>query len=244
MKNRGFTMLEVLVATALTALVLVGLNTLIFSMAELWGNGSPTRTFDLHTRAVTTFLEQELRTASLAVPVAATATTTGGGGGAAAAGSGGTRGGTAAGGQAGSSGSFSWQPPSGISVGSNAAPLLTFTLPAGSRLLPWPARALPDVVCAFEARADGLYLLWHSEYEVNFTTDPPRETLITPLVTALAYDYFDSGSKQWTTATDPMTDNNGQTLLPGRMRLTFTFQGLSQDMAVIIPAPGQGLPPY
>jgi prepilin-type N-terminal cleavage/methylation domain-containing protein len=235
MKTRGFTMLEILVATALTALVLIGLNTLIFSMAELWGNGSPTRNFDLHARSFTMFLEQEIRTASLAVPP--TTTTAGGTAGNAA-------GGTAAGGQAGAAGGFSWQAPSGTNVGGIAQPLLTFTLPAGSRLLPWPARALPDVVCALEARADGLYLLWHSEYEANFYTDPPRETLLTPLVTALAYDYYDAESKQWTTATEPTTNNNGQTLLPGRMRLTFTFGNLSQDMAVLIPAPNQGLPPY
>ncbi len=244
MKTRGFTMLEILVATALTALVLVGLNTLIFSMAELWGHGSPTRTFDLHARAVTTFLERELRTAALAVPVSTTA--------------GGVQGGTAAtgttGGQASTSstsGGFAWQQPTGsTNVGGATAPLLTFTLPAGSRLLPWPggaqvaARALPDVVCALEARADGLYLLWHSEYETNFLTDPPRETLITPLVTALSYDYYNSDTKQWTTETDPVTDANGQTLLPGRLRLTFTFENLKQEMAVIIPAPNQGLPPY
>jgi hypothetical protein len=233
MKTRAFTMLEVLVATALTALVLLGLNTMIFSMGELWGNGSPTRTFDLHTRAVTTFLEQELRAASLAVPVVPSATTGGA-----------TRGGTTAGGQAGSSGAFSWQSPSSASFGSNSAPLLTFTLPAGSRLLPWPARSLPDVVCAFQARNDGLYLLWHSEYETNFMTDPPRETLITPLVTAISYDYYDADAKQWTTEADPKSDNSGQLILPGRLRFTFTFENRSQDMAVILPAPNQGLPAY
>ncbi|MEI6861060.1 MAG: prepilin-type N-terminal cleavage/methylation domain-containing protein [Verrucomicrobiota bacterium] len=238
MKNRGFTMLEILVATALTALVLMGLNTLVFSMAELWGNGSPTRNFDLHARAFTTFLEQEFRTAALAVPVTATTSGTTGTATGTAAGS------TAAGGQAGATGGFSWQAPSGSTPGSSTQPLLTFTLPAGSRLLPWPARALPDVVCALEARDDGLYLLWHSEYETNFVTDPPRETLLTPLVTALAYDYYDADAKQWTTTTEPTTDGNNQTLLPGRMRLTFQFETLKQETTVIIPAPNQGLPPF
>ncbi len=238
MNKRGFTMLEILVATALTALVLLGLNTLVFSMAELWGNGSPSRNFDLHARAFTTFLEQELRTAALAVPPPTTTTTTGTGTGTT------TPGSTAAGGQSGATGGFAWQAPSGAAVGGTPQPLLTFTLPAGSRLLPWPARALPDVVCALEAREDGLYLLWHSEYETNFVTDPPRETLLTPLVTALAYDYYDSEAKQWTTTTEPTVNASGQTLLPGRMRLTFKFETLSQDMTVIIPAPNQGLPPF
>jgi prepilin-type N-terminal cleavage/methylation domain-containing protein len=35
--------------------------------------------------------------------------------------------------------------------------LLTFELPAGSRVLPWPAAPLPDVVCALDVRpAQGL----------------------------------------------------------------------------------------
>jgi prepilin-type N-terminal cleavage/methylation domain-containing protein len=245
MKTRGFTMIEILVATALTALVLIGLNTLIFSMAELWGNNNPRRTFDLHARAVTAFLEQELRTAAIAVTVTTTASATGGQqtGQTVAA-----RGGGAAGGQSGSTSAFAWQAPSSASFGQSSSPQLTFTLPAGSRVIHWSAgtgRALPDVVCALQVRpGEGLFLLWHSEYETNYLTDPPRETLISPLVSALQYEFYDANSRQWTVEDEPQADNTGQLALPGRIRLTFTYENLNAEMSVLLPTPNQGLPPY
>ena len=53
--KRGFTLLEVLVAMALAALVLVGMNTFMFSMSELWGRNVDLRLFDQHVRAVSRF---------------------------------------------------------------------------------------------------------------------------------------------------------------------------------------------
>src|SRR3982751_472207 len=62
---RGFTLLEILLSLALVALMLVSLNQLVFSMGELWGRGSDVRLFDQHVRAVTRFLDHEMRSASL-----------------------------------------------------------------------------------------------------------------------------------------------------------------------------------
>ncbi|MGA3007055.1 MAG: hypothetical protein ABSE59_04105 [Opitutaceae bacterium] len=61
----AFTLLEILLSIALVGLVFVGMNTFIFSMGELWGHRSDARLLDLHARAVTRFLDQQLRTASL-----------------------------------------------------------------------------------------------------------------------------------------------------------------------------------
>jgi len=63
-KRGGFTLLEILLALALVALVLVSMNTFVFSMGELWGRNADLRLFDQHTRAVTRFLERELRAAA------------------------------------------------------------------------------------------------------------------------------------------------------------------------------------
>jgi prepilin-type N-terminal cleavage/methylation domain-containing protein len=70
----GFTLLEILLSLALVGLMLVALNTFIFSMGELWGRGSDVHLFDRHVRAVTRFLERELRSAVL--PPAARANST------------------------------------------------------------------------------------------------------------------------------------------------------------------------
>ena len=76
--------------------------------------------------------------------------------------------------------------------------LLTFELPAGSRVLPWPAAPLPDVVCALGVHPEqGLVLYWHSRLETRFADDPPRATMLSPLVTALSYDYYNAGFNSW-----------------------------------------------
>ena len=213
--SRGFTLLEILLSLALVALTLVALNTFIFSMGELWGRNADVRLFDQHVRAVTRFLEHELRSAVL--PPAAVARST----------------------------------PIALQditpQGGASDKLLTFELTAGSRLIVWPdsKRPLPEVVCSLQARdREGLILLWHSRLEKDFDTDPPRETVITPLVTALTYDYYDADSNRWTTETALKPDPNGGTnpLLPQRLRLKFTYGKMTSESVVTLPAPSEGLP--
>jgi prepilin-type N-terminal cleavage/methylation domain-containing protein len=211
----GFTLLEILLALALVALMLVALNSFVFSMGELWGRGSDVRLFDQHARAVTRFLEHELRTAAL--PPAAVARST----------------------------------PIGLqqTLLPQAIPdyLFTFELPSGSRLFTWPdpKRPLPEVVCSLQVREkDGLILLWHSRLEKNFDTDPPRETVVTPLVTGMSYDYYDADSTHWTTETTLRADPSGGAtpLMPQRLRLKFTYGKLTHESVISLPAPTEALP--
>jgi prepilin-type N-terminal cleavage/methylation domain-containing protein len=208
---RAFTLLEILLALALVALLLVGLNTFVFSMTELWGKRSDVRLFDQHVRAVTRFLEHELRAAVL--PPAARPNST-------------------------PIAMQEVQPQSGMTE-----KMVTFELPAGSRLISWPERPLPEVVCSFQARPnEGLVLLWHSRLEKNFDTDPPRETVVSPLVTGLSYDYYDVDTSRWTNETTPKLDPQGQPMIPQRMRFKFTYGKMSRDSVVSLPTPGEGLP--
>lgn len=210
---RGFTLLEVLLAVALVGLLLVALNTFIFSMGELWGQRTDVRLFDQHVRAVTRFLEHELRAAAL--PPAARPNST----------------------------PIALQeikPQNGVMEN-----MLTFELPAGSRLFNWPDRPLPEVVCSFQARpGEGLILLWHSRLEKNFDTDAPRETVVTPLVSSLLYDYYDTDSNRWTTETMLKMNPQGQQMTPQRLRLKFTYGKLERESIVTVPTPGEGLPAF
>jgi prepilin-type N-terminal cleavage/methylation domain-containing protein len=210
---RGFTLLEILLALALVGLVLVGLNTFIFSMGELWGRNSDVRLFDQHVNAVTRFLEQQLRTAALPPAARANATPIG---------------------------------PKEVTPSNGALDkLITFELPSGCRIISWPDRPLPEVVCSLQVREHvGLFLLWHSRLETRFDTDPPHETLLTPFVTALAYDYFDTTSRNWTTQTILKSDVNGQPLAPQRIHLTFTYGKLSRQTTVAVPTTLQGMPNF
>jgi prepilin-type N-terminal cleavage/methylation domain-containing protein len=207
----GFTLLEVLLSLALVSMLLVSLNTFIFSMGELWGQRTDVRLFERHTNAVTRFLEHELRAAVL--PPAARANST----------------------------------PLALTEitpqGGMAEKLLTFELPAGSRLLAWPDRPLPEVVCSLQARErEGLLLLWHSRLEKNFDTDPPREAVITPLCTALAYDYYDTDFNRWSTETALKLDASGNPLVPQRLRLKFAYGQLTRETVITLPAPTPALP--
>ena len=218
MKRRGFTLIEMMVAMALVAMVVVALDTFIFSMSELWVANRGPRFFDQHVRAITRYLAGELRTAALPPNALAGATTS----------------------------AITWADVTPQNGGSTET-LLTFMLPAGSRLLPWPGRALPDVVCALAVRPnEGLVLIWHSRYELNTAsgTEPPRETLLSPLVTAISYDYFDTTSLQWQTLATPLMNANGQAIVPDRLRLTFAYDNLSNEVAITLPVASQGLPSY
>ena len=211
--GRGFTLLEILLSLALVALLLTAMNTFVFSMGELWGQKSDHRLFDQHVRAVTRFLERELRAAALppAVPLNAAPI-----------------------------GLEEIRPQNGL-----MEKMLTFELPAGSRLFVWPDRPLPEVVCSFQARpGEGLVLLWHSRLEKNFETDPPRETVVTPLVTGLAYEYFDSDVNRWTVETAPKMDRDGKPMTPQRLRLKFAYGGMTRETTLTLPVPGEGLPGF
>jgi len=211
--GQAFTLLEVLLSLAIVALILVAMNTFVFSMGELWGRRADVRLFDQHVDAVTRFLAGELRAATYPPSARAYAT-----------------------------------PVTGASITPQNGPsgnLITFELPAGSRILGWPDRALPEVVCSLQAReGEGLFLLWHSRLETRFTDDPPREPLITPLVTALSYDYYDDSFKRWTTETTIRTDSNSQPVAPQRLRLRFAYRSLARETTVPVPLAPATLPNF
>lgn len=209
----GFTLVEILLSLALISVVLIAMNTFIFSMGELWGRNSDVRLFDQHVRAVTRFLDHELRSAVLppaAVPNSAPI------------------------------GLQDVRPQTGASE-----KLLTFELLGGSRIFNWPDRPLPEVVCSLQVRPrEGLIMLWHSRLEKNFETDPPRETVLTPFATGIAYDYYDAETTRWTTEQMLKMDNQGNPMVPQRIRLKFTYNNLARETVVILPSPGPALPNF
>jgi len=121
--------------------------------------------------------------------------------------------------------------------------LITYTLLSGTRILRWPDSPLPEVVCSLQVRrGQGLVMLWHSDLENHFNDDPPRETLVSPFVTALSYDYFDTDFNKWTTETALRTDSSGNPLAPQRLRLTFNYDRMARVTVVMVPATVPGMP--
>jgi prepilin-type N-terminal cleavage/methylation domain-containing protein len=66
-RRAGFTLIELLVAIAMMATLLAALLSFVFSMTEIWGQGSEKRLFEQHVAAVTQHLESMLRRAALPV---------------------------------------------------------------------------------------------------------------------------------------------------------------------------------
>ena len=123
------------------------------------------------------------------------------------------------------------------------APLLTFELPEGSHVLPWPGAPLPDVVCALGLQpGQGLVLYWHSRLETHFTDEPPRATVLSPFVTAVSYDYYNAGFNSWQNNSTLQRDHNSRWQLPTRLRLRFTYGTLTRETVVTLPAASQALP--
>ena len=210
----AFTLLELMIALALVALLMVGLNMFVFSMGELWGQNTDKRLFEQHVRAVTRFLDHEMLAAALP--------------------------------PAGKTGQAAIAPQEVRPASGNSDNLLTFDLPEGSRLIAWPMQPLPEVVCSLLVRnGQGLVLLWHSRLELHFADDPPHETLISPFVTAMAYDYYDANLKRWTTETTLQRDAaSGNYRAPQRIRFTFTYGKLTKETMITLPVATEGLPNF
>ena len=210
----GFTLLEILLSLALVMLVIVGLNTFIFSMGELWGHRNEARLLELHVRAVTRFLDQQLRVASLppeaqagTPPVAPQEIRPLNGS---------------------SDNLLTFELPTGCRLfdwqGQPPLPDVICSLQVRT--------------------GEGLFLLWHSKLEKHFSDDPPREVLVTPFVTSMTYDYYDADSRRWQTETILRRDNSNQPVAPQRLRLQFAYGTLKRESLISLGLPSQGLPDY
>ena len=70
--------------------------------------------------------------------------------------------------------------------------------------------------------------------------------LATPLVSGIAYDYFDADSQRWSTETVLKPDPAGGTtpLTPQRLRLKFTYGKMTNESVITLATPGEGLPAF
>lgn len=211
-RDRGFTLIEILLALAVVGLLLVALNTFVFSMGELWGRNNDVRLFEQHTRAVTRFLEGELRAAAFppaarpgSTPITAQEIRP----------------------ESGSTDNLlTFELPEG-------SRLISWP---DDRPLPEVVCSLQV------RPRDGLYLLWHSRLEKKFNDDPPHEALVSPLVSDISYEYYDENFKSWRTENTPQKDPTGQLMTPQRLRLKFTYNKQARETVITLPVAGEGLP--
>jgi prepilin-type N-terminal cleavage/methylation domain-containing protein len=214
-QSRGFSLVEILLAVALLGALLLSLNVFIFSMSEIWGQNGDKRLFEQHVRAVTRHVDRLVRGAAIS-PVALAAANT-----------------------------PAIAPQETKLETSATDATLTFELPAGDRVLPWPEEPLPDVVCSLAAQdGKGLTLYWHSRLETRFAEDAPRSLVLTPLVTALSYDYYNPDFKSWQNQPRLQKDAAGKYQMPDRIRLRFAHEKMTAETVITLPATTGALPAF
>ncbi len=202
----GFTLLETLVSLALLGILLVTLNTFLFSMSELWGGGRDQRLFDQHVRAATRILKETLNQTTIGP------------------------------------GALGCTIKDITDNEGEVAPRLTFLLIDAGRLANWPEAPLPDVDFSLYVSPErGLILQWQSRLEIERDLNDIHETVLSPFVTSIAYDYFDGDLKKWKYEETPLRDTSGSAYLqPARLRIRYARGELKTETIIDIPIRRRG----
>jgi len=208
--RRGFTLLETLISLALLAVLMLTINTFLFSMTELWGGKRDQRLFDQHVRAATRLVRETLEQATIAP---------------------------------GSAGVAIKEVADGLG---STEPRLAFLLGDAGRLADWPEQPLPDVDFSLYVDPEkGLALQWQSRLEINRDRTDLHETILSPFVKSLAYEYYDADLKTWKVEEEPVHETGGTAWKkPARIHLRFERGSLKQEVVLDLPIkrPGASRP--
>jgi len=213
-RRGGFTLLEVLLAVALGAMILTLITSLLFSMAELWGAGSNERLFKKHARGVSRFIESSFQKASLRYSESDE-----------------------------ESQSLFWMSWEGDDTRSSEFLSFELDQSPGALIWPESPLPHIVCSLEFE-EGEGLFLLWRSRLEEAFDEDPPRRTLISPFVESIQYHYINYGeeSPEWEIAESPDREADNSYRMPERIELLFRFGREDIRRQIILPKTMEGTP--
>ena len=204
--RRGFSLLEMLVSLALLGILMVTLNTFLFSMSELWGGGRDKRLFDQHARAATALVRDAFEQATYGPSASGVAL-------------------------------------KDVDDGAGTTkPRLSFLLADAGRLADWPEAPLPDVdFNVFVEEGRGLVFQWQSRLEIEREKTDKHETVISPFVTAIHYEYYDPELKEWKIEDEPVQEPTTATWRkPARVHLVFERGSLRSTKVIDLPIKRSG----
>jgi hypothetical protein len=125
-------------------------------------------------------------------------------------------------------------------------PRLSFLLADAGRLADWPEHPLPDVDFSLYVDLEkGLALQWQSRLEINRDRTDLHDTILSPFVKSLAYEYYDADLKTWKLEEEPVHDTGGTAWKkPARIHLRFERGTLKQEVVLDLPIkrPGASRP--
>ena len=204
--RRGFTLLEMLVSLALLGVLMVTLNTFLFSMSELWGGGRDQRLFDQHARAATALVRNAFEQATYGPSASGVAL-------------------------------------KDVDDGAGTTkPRLSFLLADAGRLADWPEAPLPDVdFNMFVEEGRGLVFQWQSRLEIERDKTDKHETVVSPFVAAIHYEYYDADLKEWKIEDEPVNEPGSTAWKkPVRIHLLFERGSLKSEKVINLPIKRSG----
>jgi len=243
--TRAFTLLEVILAIAITGFVLAAATSFVVSISKIWVDREERHFFEDHVDGVTEFLRASFATAGTEIassedsndtletepssetePEVATNAP--------------SEKSTENGGLMRSAEEpVGWGRPPGFAEYQD--PLLSFKLATTPPLLinldNAPAIGI-DAFLYFE-NGDGLSLLWYSllQEEAEEISDM-RRTEISSLVTAVRFIYWDERFEKWDTIDEPKKgEGNDEFVLPRFVELIFEYKGETKERTLTIPVP-------
>lgn len=260
----AFTLLEVLLAVAITGFVLAAASTMLVSVTNIWASRLDSNFFEDHVDGVAEFVQSSFTKAGSEIALADSNSTPAAGGN--------ESGGSSDNPQTppqtvlrdnrANSNSDTGSPSNDENTGSSLLrrsetpiawaeppgfagyrdPLINFKFKDNPPLLVNTGNAPVMGIDAFLYfdRDEGLSLLWYSilQEEVESENDL-RRTLISPYVKEMRYVYWDERFERWEEETEPQEGENDEYLLPRFIRLVFEKDEISMERTVSIPVPSQ-----
>ena len=254
-------LLEVILAIAVAGFVLAAAVSMLVTISTIWSERSERHFFVDHVDGVTEFLNATLSSAGVEIALNETsdnntnsAPTDAGAGiqrpnlSISSSGAGATQTGTKVTNSNASGGliraadePIGWARPPGYSDSKD--PLLNFKLTTVPSLLVDLENAPLLSIDSFLYFDDseGLSLLWYSTLQEDTDNiNDLRRTLISSLVRSIQYIYWDERFEKWEEEAEPMEgDGDDQYILPRFIKLTFEYEGETQERTLTIPLPSK-----
>ncbi|MCD8481941.1 MAG: prepilin-type N-terminal cleavage/methylation domain-containing protein [Verrucomicrobia bacterium] len=215
-RRRGFTLIEILLALGLSAVVLTALSFHLFTLSSIWLNSTDDDHFGRHADGVANFLNNSIANST----------------------------GTTAGAQNARTLPVEWAHPPGVS--DLRDPQLRFRVADRHPFFALEGGAFPEVTAYLQfERNDGLLLLWSSSFqiEVEDTRDLQR-SLLSRFVTRVEYCYFDREDNRWHTDETPRRDDSNEFIVPDFLRLTFSRGEEELQRVVYLPPHSRSVPSF
>ncbi len=137
---------------------------------------------------------------------------------------------------------WGWPP----TVDAATDPYLTFRVDDDNPLLVWEnGPRPPSTAWLYFKPGEGLSIIWQTDTQKQLDPTALQRTVLSSLVTKMAYHYYDSLSNTWSETDTPLKDpTTGTYNLPEYIELTFNMEGKSETMSISIPPSQTTVPIY